>query len=95
MRHCERKRSNPARFQTLDCFVAGAPRKDGVDIALLLHYNISSMESHPHHHHHPGRAHPPATVSPSILRLSAVERLAAVAVLNAALWGAVLWALAS
>jgi hypothetical protein len=30
-------------------------------------YNIS-ME--PHHHHHPGHAHPPATVSPSILRLS-------------------------
>ena len=43
----------------------------------------------PHHHHHPGHAHPPATVSPSILRLSALERLAAVAVLIAALWGAV------
>ena len=32
-----------------------------------------------HHHHHPGHAHPPATVAPSILRLSALERLAAVA----------------
>ncbi len=41
------------------------------------------------HHHHPGHAHPPATVSPSILRLSALERLAAVAVLIVALWGAV------
>jgi hypothetical protein len=49
----------------------------------------------PHHHHHPGRAHPPVTVSPSILRLSALERLAAAAVLIVALWGAVLWAMAS
>ena len=46
----------------------------------------------PHQHHHPGHAHPPATVSPSILRLSALERLAAVAVVVAALWGAVAWA---
>ena len=52
-----------------------------------------SME--PHHHHHPGHAHPPATISPSILRLSALERLAAVTVLIAALWGAVIWAMAS
>jgi hypothetical protein len=49
----------------------------------------------PRYHHHPGRAHPPATVSPSILRLSAFERLAAVSVLIAALWGAVIWAMAS
>jgi len=49
----------------------------------------------PHHHHHPGDTHPPATVSPSILRLSALERLAAVTVLIAALWGAVFWAMAS
>src|SRR5438046_6175813 len=48
-----------------------------------------------HHHHHPGHTHPPATVSPSILRLSALERLAAVAVLIAALWGAVIMAMAS
>jgi hypothetical protein len=48
----------------------------------------------PHHHHHPGRAHPPATVAPSILRLSALERLAAVTVLIAVLWGAVFWAMA-
>ena len=49
----------------------------------------------PHHHHHPGHAHPHATVSPSILRLSALERLAAVAALIVALWGAVIWAMAS
>ena len=43
----------------------------------------------------PGHVHPPATVSPSILRLSALERLAAVAVVVAVLWGAVFWAMAS
>ena len=37
----------------------------------------------PHHHHHPGHAHPPATVSPSILRLSALERIAGVTLLIA------------
>jgi uncharacterized protein HemX len=47
-----------------------------------------------HHHHHPGETHPPATVSPSILRLSAAERLGAVAVLIALIWGAVIWAMA-
>ena len=52
----------------------------------------STME--PHQHHHRGHAHPPATVSPSILRLSALERLTAVAVLIVALWGAVIWAMA-
>jgi hypothetical protein len=49
------------------------------------------MEPHPHHH--PGHAHPSATVAPSILRMSALERLAAVAVVIVALWGAVFWAI--
>jgi hypothetical protein len=44
-----------------------------------------------HHHHAPG-AHP-ITVPPSILRLSAWERLAVVAVIIACLWAAVLWAM--
>jgi hypothetical protein len=47
----------------------------------------------PHHHHHPGHAHPPATVSPSILRLSALERIAGVTLLIAALWAVVAWAM--
>ena len=47
-----------------------------------------------HHPHPPGHAHPPATVSPSILRLSALERLAAAAVVIVVLWGAVFWAMA-
>jgi hypothetical protein len=47
----------------------------------------------PHHHHHPGHTHPPATVSPSILRLSAPERIAGVTLLIAALWAVVAWAM--
>jgi len=46
-----------------------------------------------HHHHHAGHAHPPATVSPSILRLSALKRLDGVAVVIVTLWGAVFWAM--
>jgi hypothetical protein len=45
------------------------------------------------HHHDAENAHPPATISPSILRLSALERIAAVAVVIAMLWGAVFWAM--
>jgi hypothetical protein len=52
------------------------------------------MTHEQHHHHHPGRAHPAAAVSPSLLRLSAFERLAAAAVVIALLWGAVWWAMA-
>ena len=50
-------------------------------------------EAHPHHHHHPGHGHPPAAVSPSILRMSAAERLAIAAALIVLLWGVVLWAM--
>ena len=47
-----------------------------------------------HHHHHPqGHAHPPASVAPSILRLSAAERIAAAALLIAVLWVSVYWAM--
>jgi len=49
---------------------------------------------HPHHHHHgPGQGHPPATVSPSMLRMSVAERLAVAATLIVLLWGAVFWAM--
>jgi hypothetical protein len=41
-----------------------------------------------HHHHHDGAVHPPASAHPSILRLSALERLAATAEVIAALWAA-------
>jgi hypothetical protein len=49
--------------------------------------------AHPHRHHHPGAGHPPATVTPSMLRMSLAERLAISGVLIAVLWGAVLWAM--
>ena len=44
-------------------------------------------------HSHGDAPHQPATVSLSILRLSAWERLAAAAVLIALLWAAVHWAI--
>ena len=46
-----------------------------------------------HHHHHAGHAHPPAGVAPSILRLSAPQRLGFAAVLIALLWAAAFWAM--
>jgi hypothetical protein len=49
---------------------------------------------HPHHHHPAGAAHPAAQIAPSLLRLSAAERLAGAAVVIALLWGAVFWAIA-
>jgi hypothetical protein len=46
------------------------------------------------HHSHPvGHRHEPASVGPSILRLSALQRVAAVAVVLAGLWAAVYWAI--
>jgi hypothetical protein len=53
------------------------------------------MPTHlPHpHHHHAGRGHPPASISPSLLRLSVVERLAISTALIALLWAAVIWAM--
>jgi len=49
---------------------------------------------HPHHHHHPGQGHPPASIAPSILRMSVVQRLGFAAAVVALIWGAVLWAMA-
>ena len=53
---------------------------------------MATDHPHPHHHHHPGQGHPPATVAPSILRMSAFERLALAAAMIAVLWGVVFWA---
>jgi len=47
-----------------------------------------------HHHHHPeGQAHPPSAAAPSILRLSALQRLAIAFGLIALIWAATYWAL--
>ena len=53
---------------------------------------MATDHPHPHHHHHPGQGHPPGSVAPSILRMSAFERLALAAVMIAVLWGVVFWA---
>jgi hypothetical protein len=45
-----------------------------------------------HHHHHPGHIHPPAAAAPSLLRLSAIQRLGIAAALIALIWLAVYWA---
>jgi hypothetical protein len=45
-----------------------------------------------HHHHEPGHAHPAALLSPSLLRMSIWQRLAAAIALSAVLWLAVAWA---
>ena len=44
------------------------------------------------HHHHPGRSHPPAMLSLSVLRFSAAQRLAVAAVFIALVWALVFWA---
>jgi hypothetical protein len=44
------------------------------------------------HHHHAGEAHPSPGLSPSLLRLSAAQRLALAGALIALIWVAVLWA---
>jgi hypothetical protein len=49
---------------------------------------------HDHPHRHPaGHSHPPATVQPSILRLSGLHRLLFAGALGALIWLAVLWAI--
>jgi hypothetical protein len=44
------------------------------------------------HHHHGGLPHPSPVVSPSLLRLSAVQRLAMAGALVALIWAAFFWA---
>ncbi len=51
-------------------------------------------EVHPQHHRHaPGHGHPPASIAPSILRMSVLERLAIATALIVLLWGFVIWAM--
>jgi hypothetical protein len=69
----------------------------------MLRYNVGAVAAsreampthvHPHQHHrHPGQGHPPATVSPSMLRMAVAERLAVAAALIVLLWAAVFWAM--
>ena len=63
----------------------------------MLYYNMTAMTAHEshaaHHHHHPGHLHPPASVAPSILRMSLWQRLSFAAVLIALMWSAAFWAM--
>jgi hypothetical protein len=43
-------------------------------------------------HHHGGSTHPSPSISPSLLRLSAAQRIAIAAALIALTWAAVWWA---
>ena len=65
--------------------------------ANLLYYNINMNHDHNHHghhhHHHPAGVHPPASVHPSILRLSVLQRLGFAAGLIALVWAAAFWAM--
>jgi hypothetical protein len=81
------------------------PMRDALssELEMLYYYREATMptqihdhqhEHGHHHHHHPGEGHPPASISPSILRLSAIERLAAAGVMIALIWAAVFGALA-
>jgi len=45
------------------------------------------------HHHHSGAPHPSPAISPSLLRLSAAQRLAGVGALIALIWLAFFWAI--
>jgi len=45
------------------------------------------------HHHHGGSTHPAPTIAPSLLRLSAPQRIAVTVVLIALIWASALWAM--
>jgi hypothetical protein len=46
-----------------------------------------------HHHHNGDAPHPSSAVTPSLLRLSAPQRIAVAGVLIALIWAAFLWAM--
>jgi len=46
-----------------------------------------------HHHHETGQGHPARSASPSLLRMSAVERMVAALAVAGVLWAAVWWAM--
>jgi hypothetical protein len=59
---------------------------------MLLHYNIhpeseKSMSNQPHRHAHP------VHISPSLLRMSAPERLMLAGAVIVVIWAAVFWAM--
>jgi hypothetical protein len=68
--------------------VKNASRHGTIDTAGWLSY--TKTMSH-HHHHEAGHGHPARTASPSLLRMSAAERLAAALAIAGVLWLATWW----
>jgi len=46
-----------------------------------------------YHHHHGDAPHPSSAIPPSLLRLSAPQRIAVAGVLTALIWAAFFWAM--
>lgn len=66
-----------------------------IDVHAQEHAHDHARERHAHLHDH-GHAHDPSAVAApglSLVRLSAVERLAGAAILAALIWAGVWWAL--
>lgn len=64
-----------------------APHRHRIDTAQGLSYT----ETMSHHHHEAGHGHPARTASPSLLRISAVERLIAALAIAGVLWITTWW----
>jgi hypothetical protein len=61
--------------------------------AIILYCSIALAETPMSHHHHHGDApHPSAAAGPSLLRLSASQRLALAGIIIGLLWAAFWWA---
>lgn len=59
----------------------------------MLYYNNDlSAGTFMIHHHHGGAPHPSPTLSPSLLRMSAGQRIAIAGALVALIWAAFFWA---
>jgi len=65
---------------------------------IMLYHNIaceppaSRTFSMTHHHHHGDAPHPSSVIALSLLRLSALQRIAVAGVLITLIWAAFLWA---
>jgi hypothetical protein len=59
---------------------------------ILLHYWLSFAGAVMTHHHHRAGAHPSPALTPSLLRLSALQRLSVAGFLIALIWAAAFWA---
>jgi hypothetical protein len=68
---------------------AGTPPTQCYIVTLLVAFAGIGMT---HHHHGPG-AHPSPALAPSLLRLSALQRLSIAGFLIALIWAAAFWAI--